>query len=56
MDEKIENVIRTNPSGREIKNAAESQGFPDMIEDSVIKVLKGVTSLSELERVVDLKE
>lgn len=56
MNEKIEGVIRTNPSGREIKSAAEEQGFLDMKEDGVIKTLKGITTLSELERVVDLKE
>ena len=55
MDEKIESVIRTNPSGREIGSAAEEQGLLDMREDGVIKMLKGITSLSELERVVDFE-
>ena len=53
-DEKIEQVVIANPSEREIKKAAENQDILDMTQDGVIKVLKGVTSLSELSRVVDV--
>jgi len=53
-DEKIEQVVIANPSEREIKKAAEDQGILDMTQDGVIKVLKGVTSLSELSRVVNV--
>src|SRR3989338_2834652 len=53
-DEKIEQVVIANPSEREIKKAAEDQGILDMTQDGVIKVLKGVTSLSELTRVVNV--
>jgi type II secretory ATPase GspE/PulE/Tfp pilus assembly ATPase PilB-like protein len=54
MDGKIEEVLRTKPSGREVALAARPQGIPNMQEDGVLKVLSGVTSLSELARVVDL--
>lgn len=54
MDEKIEEILRTKPSEREIAAAAKPQGIPTMQEDGVIKVLRGVTSLEELRRVVDL--
>lgn len=56
MDESIENIISENPSGREIKKAGESQGLLDMRQDGVIKILSGVTSLSELRRVVDMEK
>lgn len=54
MDEKIENVVRENPSEREIFEASRGQGILSMPEDGVLKVLQGTTSFEELERVVDL--
>lgn len=56
VDESIDKLIRESPSEREIEKIAISQGIPSMLQDGVIKVLKGVTSLEELRRVVDLKE
>jgi len=55
-DPKIEEVIQTNPSEREIIAAAAPQNILNMEQDGVIKVLQGVTSLDELRRVIDLKE
>jgi type II secretory ATPase GspE/PulE/Tfp pilus assembly ATPase PilB-like protein len=55
-DEKIENIVIQNPSEREINKAAESQNILNMKQDGVIKILKGMTCLSELSRVIDLKE
>jgi type II secretory ATPase GspE/PulE/Tfp pilus assembly ATPase PilB-like protein len=34
--------------------AAEEQGIPDMLQDGILKILKGMTSLDELGRVIDL--
>lgn len=56
MDEKIAQVAIENPSEREIKIAAQSQGILDMRQDGVLKVLSGVTTLDELARVIDLSE
>src|SRR3989344_1969434 len=56
MDESIEDIVQTSPSEREIKKVAKAQGILDMREDGVVKILKGVTSLEELSRVVDLME
>jgi type IV pilus assembly protein PilB len=55
-DEKIEAVVKENPSEREINKAAEGQGILNMKQDGVIKVVQGVTSLDELRRVIDLEE
>jgi type II secretory ATPase GspE/PulE/Tfp pilus assembly ATPase PilB-like protein len=52
----IEDVVRNNPSEREIRKAASAQKIYDLKEDGVIKVLAGVTSFEELSRVVDLEE
>jgi type II secretory ATPase GspE/PulE/Tfp pilus assembly ATPase PilB-like protein len=54
MDRAIEEVLRSKPSEREVAEAAKPQGVPTMTEDGVLKVLRGVTSLDELGRVVDL--
>ncbi len=54
MDSHIEEILRNKPSEREIFTAARPQGIPSMQEDGVLKVLRGVTSLEELRRVVDL--
>lgn len=55
-DENIEKIINENPSEREIKRAAEPQGLLDLAEDGMVKVLKGITSLEELERVVEVED
>jgi type II secretory ATPase GspE/PulE/Tfp pilus assembly ATPase PilB-like protein len=55
-DEAIEKVVNENPSEREIRLAARPQGILTMEQDGVLKVLKGVTSISELERVVNLEQ
>jgi len=54
MDQKVEEILRQKPSGREIATAAQEQGIPTMQQDGILKVLRGVTSMEELGRVVDL--
>lgn len=56
VDEHIEQLIKENPSERDIARAAKTQGFLTMAQDGVIKALQGVTSLSELRRVIDLEK
>lgn len=56
MNEKIENIIKENPSEREIEEAAKEQGLLNMIQDGIIKVLNGTTTLEELERVIDVEK
>jgi type II secretory ATPase GspE/PulE/Tfp pilus assembly ATPase PilB-like protein len=55
MDEAIEKIVNENPSEREINKAALPQNILSIAQDGVIKILQGVTTLSELERVVDLE-
>ena len=52
----MEKVIEANSSEREIKKAAEIQNILTMKQDGVLKVLKGISSLDELGRVIDLEE
>ena len=53
-DEAIENAVNNNPSEREIRKAAAPQGMLTLLQDGVIKVLNGVTSIDELRRVIDI--
>jgi type II secretory ATPase GspE/PulE/Tfp pilus assembly ATPase PilB-like protein len=57
-DEHVEAVILSdNLTEREIKKAAEAQNIPTMTEDGIVgKVFTGLTSFSELRRVVDVDE
>ena len=53
-NEKIENAVEMNPSEREIWIAAKDQGILTMKQDGILKVLSGMTSIEELERVISL--
>lgn len=55
LKKEIEEAIINNPSDRDIRAAAASQNFLDMKQDGVIRVLKGVSSLDELGRVIDIE-
>ncbi len=50
VDEKIEGLIYQNPTEIQLKKLANEQGMVTMQEDGVLKVLRGITSLSEVER------
>jgi type II secretory ATPase GspE/PulE/Tfp pilus assembly ATPase PilB-like protein len=56
MDRAVEEILRSKPSEREVADAAKPQGIPTMQQDGIIKILKGVTSLDELRRVIDIDE
>ena len=55
-NEEIEKIIPTNPSERDIKRVANKQGIFNMQEDGVVKIVAGITTLEEVESVVDLNE
>lgn len=56
VDKEVEDAVIRDPREHVIIEAARKQNIPTMLEDGVEKVLKGITSLAELERVVDLKD
>ena len=53
-DPAIEKVIDYGSSDREIAQAAAPQGILTMKQDGMIKVFKGVTSIDELRRVIEI--
>ncbi len=50
VTEEVEAVIYKNPTEIELKVLAKNQGMVTMQEDGLLKALKGVTSLEEVER------
>jgi type IV pilus assembly protein PilB len=54
MDDAVEEAVIRDPREHIIVEAAKPQGIPSMVEDGIEKVLKGFTSLRELERVIEL--
>jgi type II secretory ATPase GspE/PulE/Tfp pilus assembly ATPase PilB-like protein len=55
-DEAIEKIMPENPSEREIKKVASTQGILSMRQDGLVKILTGITSFEEVQSVVDLNE
>ena len=55
-DEAIEKIMPLNPSEREIKKVAKTQGILSMRQDGIVKILNGITSFEEVQSVVDLLE
>ena len=55
-NKEIEDIINTNPSERDVIKASKSQGYLNMLEDGIVKVLKGITSFEETASVVDFYE
>jgi type II secretory ATPase GspE/PulE/Tfp pilus assembly ATPase PilB-like protein len=54
MDERVEETVLRDPREHVIAEAARPQGIPTMVEDGIEKVIQGLTSLRELERVIEL--
>ena len=55
-DEEIEKIMPANPSEREVKKIARKQGILSMRQDGMVKIINGITSLEEVQSVVDLLE
>lgn len=54
IDAEVNKVITYQVNARDIKTASKKQGILDMREHGILKVLQGITSIEELERVVEL--
>ncbi len=57
MDEHLDDVLKLEyPSEREVKDAVTAQGIPTLREDAVIKILRGLTTIEEVSKAVDMYE
>lgn len=54
MSKEIEELAATNPSEREIQFEAGKQGFLTLREDALLKILRGVTTVEESMKIVDM--
>jgi type II secretory ATPase GspE/PulE/Tfp pilus assembly ATPase PilB-like protein len=54
VDDNIEQAVLSNPTERDVREAAKAQNLLTLAQDGMLKVLSGVTTLEELNRVVDL--
>jgi len=56
LDSDLDDLVARRASIREIKQAALDKGFRPLASDGLRRVLQGITSLSEVARVVDLTD
>ncbi len=56
MDKEVEQLLKTSPSERDINEGSKHQGILRMVQDGVVKVMRGQTTMDELNRVLDLDE
>lgn len=56
INDNIDKIIRENGSEREIRKEIKKEGMLSIVQDGILKVLDGVTSFEELERVVDIED
>lgn len=54
MNKEIEEIAAANPSEREIQIAAGKQGFLTLREDAMLKIWRGITTVEEALKVVDM--
>ena len=54
MDQQLADQLRMGPSAAEIEQDTRRQGYLTMAQDGVLKALKGLTSLEEVFKVVDV--
>jgi type IV pilus assembly protein PilB len=52
-DSEIEKVVQESPSEREIQKAAIKQGNMTIAQDGIVKVINGITTLEEVQRVIN---
>lgn len=54
ITEEVEKIITENPNEHDMERATENQKLLTMTQDGIVKVVKGITTLEELRRVVEL--
>src|SRR3989344_5600242 len=55
MNEEVEMLVKKSSSEREINDAAKKQGILTILQDGILKALRGITSIDELKRVIDME-
>ena len=55
IDDRVEQLILKNPTHQELTSEMKRQGMITLFQDGILKVLAGITSLEEVERVAGAK-
>ncbi len=55
INNEVEKIFEKNPDKKEIENIFRKQNILTLRQDGIIKVLNGLTTISELRRVIDLE-
>lgn len=53
MDSEVEELVKAGAGERAIADGVRKQGILTMVQDGVLKALRGITSLEEIERVIE---
>jgi type IV pilus assembly protein PilB len=56
IDESVNKLIEEGSGETQIRDAARPQGILTMPQDGITKIMKGLTTIEELERVIDITE
>jgi type II secretory ATPase GspE/PulE/Tfp pilus assembly ATPase PilB-like protein len=56
MDSDLDDLVARRASIHDLKHTAQEKGFRPLATDGLHRVMQGVTSLSEVARVVDLTD
>jgi len=56
MDYDLDDLVSHRASARQIREAAFAKGFRPLAVDGIRRILQGITSLSEVSRMVDLTD
>jgi len=56
MDEDLDNIIAANGHKSQLKAEARKKGFKSMLDDGVLKVYEGITTLEKLKEVVSFSD
>ncbi|MDO8575462.1 MAG: type II/IV secretion system protein [bacterium] len=56
VDEEVNKAVESSMGAVEIRRSANHQGILKLAEDGILKALSGITTIEELERVVDITE
>ena len=53
MTKEMEDLITHGPTTSEVEELARAQGMITMVQDGILKVLEGITTMEEVERVTE---
>lgn len=56
MDDELARLLRDNPPENDIRSFTTKEGYPTMAQDGILKVLAGITSISEVGETVELPQ